>query len=346
MIIRPTRRGMLGIAASATLATPALAAYPTQPIRVVVPWNPGGPADIVIRALAPAMAPALGQPVVIENRAGANGAVGTQAVARASPDGHTLILANAETHTINPLIYPRLPYDAVADFQPISLIVHAPCVLLVRPEFGMNNVEEFVAKVRGQPGRFTYATWGIGSTWHLAMEALSRQAKLQMLHVPFTGGAPASTALVSGQVDAAFLNAGPAEALARDGKLKILAVGGPQRLPLLPDVPTLTERSLPVNAATWFGLLGPEDAGGCSRAHSIRCCRRTEVPCGAGLVPGAGRHPRCARPGGDARLHRRGRHEPNRPRARPRHPTGVNAPAGRGSKPGHTCDKTRIPHEI
>ncbi|MBL6455771.1 tripartite tricarboxylate transporter substrate binding protein [Belnapia sp. T6] len=266
MTILSTRRGMLGIAASATLATPALAAYPTQPIRIVVPWNPGGPADIVIRALAPAMAPALGQPVVIENRAGANGAVGTQAVARASPDGHTLILANAETHAINPLIYPRLPYDAVADFRPISLIVHAPCVLLVRPEFGVNNVEEFVAKVHGQPGGFTYATWGIGSTSHLAMEALSRQAKLQMLHIPFTGGAPASTALVSGQVDAAFLNAGPAEALARDGKVKILAVGGPQRLPLLPDVPTLAERSLPVNAATWFGLLGPakmpEDAVG------------------------------------------------------------------------------------
>jgi tripartite-type tricarboxylate transporter receptor subunit TctC len=257
MIIRLTRRGILGIAASATLARPALAAYPTQPVRIVVPWNPGGPADIVIRALAPVMAPALGQPVVIENRAGANGAVGTQVVARASPDGHTLILANAETHAINPLIYPRLPYDAVADFRPISLIVHAPCVLLVRPGFGVNNIEEFVAKVRGQPGGFTYATWGIGSTSHLAMEALSAQAKLQMLHVPFTGGAPASTALVSGQVDAAFLNAGPAEALGRDGKVKILAVGGPQRLPLLPEVPTLAERSLPVNAATWFGLLGP-----------------------------------------------------------------------------------------
>ena len=114
-----------------------------------------------------------------------------------------------------------------------------------------------MAKVRTRPGEFTYATWGIGSTSHLAMEALSSQAKLQMLHVPFTGGAPASTALVSGQVDAAFLNAGPAEALARDGKVKILAVGGPQHLPLLPEVPTLEERALPVNAATWFGLLGP-----------------------------------------------------------------------------------------
>ena len=257
MTMRLTRRGVLGVAASSTLVRPALAAFPIQPIRIVVPWNPGGPADIVIRALVPVMAPALGQPVVIENRAGANGAVGTQAVARASPDGHTLILANAETHAINPLIYPRLPYDAVADFRPISLIVHAPCVLLVRPGFEVNGVEEFVAKVRARPGEFTYATWGIGSTSHLAMEALSSQAKLQMLHVPFTGGAPASTALVSGQVDAAFLNAGPAEALARDGKVKILAVGGPQRLPLLPEVPTLAERSLPVNAATWFGLLGP-----------------------------------------------------------------------------------------
>ena len=257
MTDRPTRRGVLGVAASAALAKPALAAYPTQPVRIVVPWNPGGPADIVIRALGPAMAPALGQPVVVENRPGANGAVGTQAVARAAPDGHTLILANAETHAINPLIYPRLPYDAVADFRPVSLIVHAPIVLLVRPGFGVDNLEDFLAKVREQPGGFSYATWGIGSTSHLAMEALSRQAKLRMLHVPFTGGAPASTALAAGQVDAAFLNAGPAEALARDGKVKILAVGGPQRLPLLPEVPTLAERSLPVNAATWFGLLGP-----------------------------------------------------------------------------------------
>ena len=257
MTDRPTRRRVLGVAASATLAKPTLAAYPTQPVRIVVPWNPGGPADIVIRALGPAMAPALGQPVVVENRPGANGAVGTQAVARAAPDGHTLILANAETHAINPLIYPRLPYDAVADFRPVSLIVHAPIVLLVRPGFGVDNLEDFLAKVRERPGGFTYASWGIGSTSHLAMEALSRQAKLQMLHVPFTGGAPASTALAAGQVDTAFLNAGPAEALARDGKVKILAVGGPQRLPLLPEVPTLAERALPVNAATWFGLLGP-----------------------------------------------------------------------------------------
>jgi tripartite-type tricarboxylate transporter receptor subunit TctC len=257
MTIKLTRRGVFGIAASSALPASALAAYPTQPVRIVVPWNAGGPADIIIRALAPVMAPALGQPVVIENRPGANGAVGTQAVARATPDGHTLILANAETHAINPLIYPRLPYNAVTDFQPISLIVHAPCVLLVRPGFGVDDVEEFLTKVRQQPGVFTYATWGIGSTSHLAMEALSSQAKLQMLHVPFTGGAPASTALISGQVDAAFLNAGPAEALARDGKVKIIAVGGPQRLPLLPNAPTLTERSHPVNAATWFGLLGP-----------------------------------------------------------------------------------------
>ena len=174
MTNRLTRRGVLGVAASATLAKPVLAAYPTQPVRIVVPWNPRGPADIVIRALGLAMAPALGQPVVVENRPGTNGAVGTQAVARAAPDGHTLILANAETHAINPLIYPRLPYDAVADFRPISLIVHAPIVLLVRPGLGVDDLESFLAKVRERPGGFSYATWGIGSTSHLAMEALSR----------------------------------------------------------------------------------------------------------------------------------------------------------------------------
>ncbi|MFC7738450.1 Bug family tripartite tricarboxylate transporter substrate binding protein [Roseomonas sp. GCM10028921] len=257
MSVDLTRRCLLGAGAAISLSKPALATFPAQPIRIVVPWNPGGPADIVIRALAPAMAAPLGQPIVIENRPGANGAVGTQAVARAAPDGHTLILANAETHSINPLIYPRLPYNAVTDFRPISLIVHAPCVLLTRPGLGAQTLADFLARVREKPEGTTYASWGIGSTSHLAMEMLCSQAQLRMLHVPFTGGAPASTALVAGQVDAAFLNAGPAEAVARDGKVKILAVGGLQRIALLPEVPTLAELGMPVNAATWFGLLGP-----------------------------------------------------------------------------------------
>lgn len=252
-----TRRALLGAGIALPLATPALAAFPEQPIRVIVPWNAGGLADVVMRALAPAMAGALGQPVVIENRPGANGAVGTQAVARAAADGHTLILANAETHAINPLVYPRLPYDAVADFTPVTVFAQGPFVLITRPGLGVDTLDAFLALARSRRGALTYASWGIGSTSHLAMERLMRQTQIEMLHVPFTGAAPAATAILGGQVDVMFLNAGPAEAVARDGRAKILGLGARERIALLPQVPTLAELGTPVDAANWFGLLGP-----------------------------------------------------------------------------------------
>ena len=252
-----TRRGLLAAAALLPLARPALAAFPEQPVRAVVPWNPGGLADILMRALAPGMSKALGQPVVIENRAGANGAVGTQAVARAPADGHTLILGNAETHCVNPLIYPKLSYNAVSEFTPVTVFAKGPFVLITRPGLGAETLDAFIALARRSPGKITYASWGIGSTSHLAMEALIRQAGLAMLHVPFTGAAPAATALVSGQVDVMFLNAGPAEAAARDGKMRILGVGAAGRIPQLPQTPTLAELGMPIEAANWFGLLGP-----------------------------------------------------------------------------------------
>jgi tripartite-type tricarboxylate transporter receptor subunit TctC len=248
---------MLGAAALLPLARPALAAFPEQPVRIVVPWNPGGLADILMRTLAPGMARPLGQPVIIENRAGANGAVGTQVVARAPADGHTLILGNAETHAVNPLIYPKLSYNAVTEFTPVTVFAKGPFVLITRPNLGVDTLEAFLALARRDPGKLTYASWGTGSTSHLAMEALIQQARISMLHVPFTGAAPATTALIGGQVDAMFLNAGPAEASARDGKAKILGVGAETRIPLLPNVPTMKELGMAVEAANWFGLLGP-----------------------------------------------------------------------------------------
>jgi tripartite-type tricarboxylate transporter receptor subunit TctC len=160
--------------------------------------EPGGLADILMRALGPAMARQLGPPVVVDNRAGANGAVGTQAVARAPADGHTLILGNAETHAINPLIYPKLSYNPVTEFTPVTVFARGPFVLITRPDLGVETLDAFLALVRRSPGKITFASWGIGSTSHLAMEALIKQARLEMLHVPFTGAAPASTALVSG----------------------------------------------------------------------------------------------------------------------------------------------------
>ena len=255
-----TRRGLLGAAAATgalVLARPALAAWPEQPIRIVVPWNAGGLADLLIRIMAAPMSAQLGQPVVIENRPGANGAVGTQAVARSPADGYTLILANAETHAINPLIYPKLAYNPARDFVPVSLFARGPFALITRPGFGANTFQEWLAKVKAAPGKVTFASWGIGSTPHLAMEGLCAKAGLEMLHVPFTGAAPASTAIIAGQVDCMFLNAGPAEAAARDGRPKLLALGGSERLALLPNVPSMTEVGVPLEAANWFGLLGP-----------------------------------------------------------------------------------------
>ncbi|MBX9593479.1 MAG: tripartite tricarboxylate transporter substrate binding protein [Roseomonas sp.] len=251
-----SRRALLGAAALLPLATPALA-FPDQPIRIVVPWNAGGATDVVTRALATAMAPIVGQPVVVDNRPGANGAVGAQFVAQARPDGHTLFVASAETHAVNPLVYQRLAYDPMADFLPITLFADGPFALVVRSGLGTDTLAAFTALARSRPGALTYASWGIGSTSHLAAARVIQAAGLDMLHVPYTGAAPAYTALVAAQVDAMFMNAGPAESLSKDGRVKVLGIGSATRVPLLPAVPTLREQGMALDAANWFGLVGP-----------------------------------------------------------------------------------------
>ncbi len=251
-----SRRALLGAAALLPLATPALA-FPDQPIRIVVPWNAGGATDVVTRALATAMAPVVGQPVVVDNRPGANGAVGAQFVAQARPDGHTLFVASAETHAVNPLVYQRLAYDPMADFLPITLFADGPFALVVRSGLGTDTLAAFLALARSRPGALTYASWGIGSTSHLAAARVIQAAGVDMLHVPYTGAAPAYTALVAAQVDAMFMNAGPAESLSRDGRVKVLGIGSSTRVPLLPAVPTLREQGMQLDAANWFGLVGP-----------------------------------------------------------------------------------------
>ncbi len=251
-----SRRTLLGAAAAITVASPALA-FPDQTVRIVVPWNAGGATDVISRALATAMAPQLGQPVVVDNRPGANGAVGAQFVASARPDGHTLFVASAETHSVNPLVYSRLAYDPAAGFEPITVFASGPFALVVRSGLGADTLEAFIAMARSRPGQLTYASWGIGSTSQLAAASVMQSAGIDLLHVPFTGAAPAYTALVAAQVDAMFMNAGPAEGLARDGRVKILGIGSPERVPLLPAVPTLRELGMPLDAANWFALLAP-----------------------------------------------------------------------------------------
>jgi tripartite-type tricarboxylate transporter receptor subunit TctC len=255
------RRSMLALGGAA-LATPflagrALAAYPERPVRVVVPWPPGALADVIMRAVANAMSGPLGQPMVIENRAGAVGALGTEVVARAQADGHTLIFGNAETHAVNPLVYPKLSYNAQNDFTPVSMIARAPFALAVGQGVGVTDLAGFIAKAKAQPGKLTFASWGVGSTSQLTMELVLKAAGLEMLHVPFTGQAPGITAVIAGQVDAMFLTAGGAEAASRDGKVKLLAVAAGERLPLMPNTPTLREQGVAIEAGNWFGLLGP-----------------------------------------------------------------------------------------
>ncbi|MDB5415925.1 MAG: Tripartite-type tricarboxylate transporter, receptor component TctC [Rubritepida sp.] len=252
------RRPLLALAGAALLAPRlAQAAFPDRPVRVIVPWPPGALADVVMRSLAQAMQGPLGQPVVIENRPGATGALGTELVARAAPGGHTLILGNAETHAINPLVYRRLAYNPVADFTPVSLFARAPFALAVGQGMGVDDLAGFMAKLREAPGRVSYASWGVGSTSHLTMELLLKATRLEALHAPFTGQAPGITAVIAGQVDCMFLTAGGAEAASRDGRVKLLAVSAAERLALLPDVPTLRQAGVPVEGGNWFGVLGP-----------------------------------------------------------------------------------------
>jgi len=252
-----TRRAVL--ASVALLAAPRLAhAFPDRSLRVIVPWNAGGVADILARSLAPAMQAALGQGVVIENRAGANGGVGAEAASRAPADGHTLFVSNADTHAINPFAYRRLPYDPAADFAPVSLFARVPFALMVGPsQRGVTDLAGLMATARARPGGLSFASWGVASTSHLSMERINRAASVEMLHVPFTGQAPGMTAVAAGQVDVMVLPAGGAEALARDGRVRVLAVTSAERLTLMPNVPSLREAGVDLVTGNWFAFHVP-----------------------------------------------------------------------------------------
>jgi tripartite-type tricarboxylate transporter receptor subunit TctC len=233
-------------------------AFPDRSVRVVVPWNAGGVTDILARAMAPSMQAALGQPVVVENRAGANGGVGAEAAARAAPDGHTLFVSNADTHAINPFAFRRLAYDPAADFAPVSLFARVPFALIAGPsQPRATSLAELLAAARAAPGRLSFASWGVASASHLAMERVARAAGVEMLHVPFTGQAPGMTAVAAGQVDAMVLPAGGAEALSRDGRVRVLAVTSAERLSILPAASTLREAGVDVVTGNWFAFHAP-----------------------------------------------------------------------------------------
>lgn len=258
------RRRFVGAACRLTgaIALPALgqapARYPSRPITLVVPFAPGGSVDQAGRAVADRLSKVLGQPVLVENKAGAGGAIGSAYVAKAPPDGHTLIVASQSTHVVNPAVSASLPYDAVNDFAPITLIDRLANVLLVNPALPVKNFAEFLKYVKANPGKLNYASSGRGSVAHLSMELLKAKLGVFITHIPYRGAGPALNDLLGGQVHMTWNNLSSNLSMIEDGRLRALAAASPIRVPQLPGVPTFEELKLPdLNLTSWSGLAAP-----------------------------------------------------------------------------------------
>ncbi|WP_207540517.1 Bug family tripartite tricarboxylate transporter substrate binding protein [Sabulicella rubraurantiaca] len=257
-----TRRLLLGASAAPMLASvlsrPALAAYPDRPIRLVVPFAAGGNTDILARIVAGPMSERLGRPLAIDNRLGAGGSVGAEAVARATPDGYTLLFGAGGPLTANPVLQPNLSYDVQRDFRPIGLVGILPMVCQVRARLGVTTLAQFIEILRAREGRVTVATPGNGSAAHLALELFMAGANVRATHVPYRGGSAMVPDLISGTVDAGFVELPSALPLHRENKAPIIAIATPERSPHLPGVQTFIEAGLPgYTAGSYGGLLAP-----------------------------------------------------------------------------------------
>ena len=231
--------------------------YPSKPIRMIVPFAPGGGTDILARIIGQQLADAWGQAVNVENRAGASGNLGTELVARSVPDGHTLVMA-INTHAVNASLYSKLPFDPVKDFAPVILTATTANILVVHPSVPANSVQELIALAKAQPGKLNYASGGSGTTSHLAAELFKTMAGVEMVHVPYKGGGAAYTDLISGQVQLYFVGIPGTLQYLKAGRLRALGVTTLRRSPAAPEVPTIAESGLPgFSATTWWGILAP-----------------------------------------------------------------------------------------
>jgi len=232
--------------------------YPSRPVTLVVPFPPGGGTDTGARIVAQKLGAKWGQTVIVENKGGAAGMIGADLVAKAKPDGYTLLMGNIGTQAINPSLYPKMPYDAATAFVPITLVAELPLAMMVNPTVPAKTAREFIALAKSEPGKLSYSSSGAGGAPHLAAEMLKEATCTFIVHVPYRGGGPAIGDLLAGHVQLSFMTVLEASGHIKAGKLRALAVTGSRRVPALPDVPTLAEAALPgFNSISWIGVLAP-----------------------------------------------------------------------------------------
>ncbi|HSV44804.1 MAG TPA: tripartite tricarboxylate transporter substrate binding protein, partial [Ramlibacter sp.] len=264
MKLTPTRREAIlaGAGCALSIALPVRAqAFPAKPMRIIVPFPPGGSTDVLARAIGLELGKALGQPVVIENAPGAGGSLGAEKAAKAPADGYTLLMGHIGTLAINPSLYPRLGYDPQRSFTPVAWVARVPNVLVVNASVPARNLKELVALAKSRPGHLSYGSGGNGSAAHTTMEYLKMQAGVSFLHIPYRGTGPSVTDTLGGQIQVLFTGIPALLPHIKSGKLRALAVSSPKRLALLPDVPTVAESGVPgtrgFEADQWYGLVAP-----------------------------------------------------------------------------------------
>ena len=254
------RRQLMVLAVGSGLEIPAWA-QSGKNVRLIVPFTPGGSTDILARAIAPKLALALGQNVIIDNKPGAGGSLGAAEAAKAEPDGNTLLMGHIGTLAVNPAMYPKLAYDPIKSFAPVAWVARVPNVLVVQAASPARSFKDFIELAKSKPGKLSFSSGGNGSAAHIAFELLKLRTKIFMLHIPYRGTAPSVTDLIAGQVDATFTGAPALLPHVKSGRLRALAVSSPQRIAQLPDVPTVAESGLPGTAGfeadQWYGVVAP-----------------------------------------------------------------------------------------